>query len=42
MLNLITKIKGLDKESVKKETKTLLKEIGELHYQMYAERKTAY
>jgi PPK2 family polyphosphate:nucleotide phosphotransferase len=41
MLNLIAKIKGLDKESVKKETKTLLKEIGELHYQMYAERKNS-
>ncbi len=39
MLNLITEIEGLEKESVRKEMKAMLKEIGDLQYQMYAERK---
>lgn len=39
MWNLITELKGLEKESVKKEMKPVLKEIGDLQYQMYAERK---
>jgi len=36
-----TFIKGLDKAEIKKETKAILKRIGELQYQMYAERKAS-
>ena len=34
-----TFIKGLDKDQIKKETKSILKRIGALQYRMYAERK---
>jgi len=39
MIESVSKLENLDKESIKKETKKILKEIGELQYQMYAERK---
>lgn len=40
-MELITKLENLDKDSIKDETKKLTKAIGELQYQMYAEKKHA-
>jgi PPK2 family polyphosphate:nucleotide phosphotransferase len=39
MLEIITKLENVDKDSIQKETKEMLKEIGDLQYQMYAEKK---
>ncbi len=39
MKEWVTRLENLDKESIKKETKEMLKEIGELQYQMYAEKR---
>jgi PPK2 family polyphosphate:nucleotide phosphotransferase len=41
MLNLITNLKNLDKDSVNNETRKMTKAIGDLQYQMYAEKKHA-
>lgn len=38
-METISYVKGLDKDGIKKETKSILKRIGELQYRMYAERK---
>ncbi len=39
MNEFVTHLKGLDKEEVKGKTKEMLKEIGALQHQMYAEKK---
>lgn len=39
MKDLITKMVDLDKETVKKQTNDMVREIGDLHYQMFAEKK---
>ena len=39
MIETISKLENVDKDSVKKETEKMLKEIGDLQYQMYAEKK---
>lgn len=39
MRELVSSLESLDKESIKEETKKMLKEIGALQYQMYAQRK---
>lgn len=39
MKEFITNYENLDKEKVREETKEMVKEIGDLHYQMYAEKK---
>lgn len=39
IMEFITHLSDLDKEVVRKETEKMVKEIGELQYQMYAERK---
>ncbi len=39
MKNYVSHVKGLEKEPVKKETKEMLREIGDLQYRMYAEKK---
>ncbi len=39
MKDLITDLKDIDKDSAKNKTKEMVKEIGDLQYQMYAEKK---
>jgi len=39
MNEIITKLVDLDKETVKKQTNEMVREIGDLHYQMFAEKK---
>ncbi len=39
MIELISRLEKLDKDPVEKATKTMLKEIGDLQYQMYAQKK---
>jgi PPK2 family polyphosphate:nucleotide phosphotransferase len=39
MKEFVTKLSGLDKDSVKTELKKMLKEIGDLQYKMYAQKK---
>lgn len=39
MKELVTNLEEPDKDLVKKRTKEMTKEIGDLHYQMYAEKK---
>jgi PPK2 family polyphosphate:nucleotide phosphotransferase len=39
MPEIFTKLENVDKDSIQKKTKEMVKEIGDLQYQMYAEKK---
>jgi PPK2 family polyphosphate:nucleotide phosphotransferase len=39
MAEIFTKLENVDKDSIQKKTKEMVKEIGDLQYQMYAEKK---